>query len=365
MKTLIITFLFVIFTLSFGYTQIDDLLNNPDIVWVGEIELAYNFKPEKLEGEYFPESERRYEYRVRKSDFKQCDFTNTLIDAIIDGVQIGMLPVYDKPGGKRLNKEEIKQICGPRLDTVLLSTPYNYEEKYMIVSNDEPISKLVNVCVIRQVWYYDVKTKQFANRTIGISLMIPAERGSENSNSLDKKEEILYYVEFPNFTDAASQINSPNVPFCMETMEELDFSNFKILKGNSHQTFEQFFFQLPKEQKIDIYSVESGYCCNEIVDKEEHYRIFEHTVDTVITFHPITYDETVRTVENPALTFHQYNDNYRVKQTWYFDAKSHQLVSKLNSVAPTKAEYDENGNFLFDYALFYLCFSQKDQLKGK
>lgn len=348
-----------------GFTQIDDLMNDPDVVWIGEIELEYNFKPEKLNGEYFPESERRYEYRVRKSDFKQCGFENTLIDAIIDGVQIGTLPVYDKPSGKRLNKEEIKQICGSRLNTVLLSTPYNYEEKYMIVSNDEPISKLVNVCVIRQVWYYDVKNKQFANRTIGISFMIPAGKRSENANSLDREEEILYYVEFPNFTDAALQINSPDIPFCMETMETIDFSTFKVLKGNSHETFEQVFFQLPKEQEIDVFSVESGYCCNEMITQNEYNNIFEEKTDTLIVCFPDNIDETLNIIQTPSLSFTDYNDNYRVKQTWYFDSKSHQLLSKLNSIAPTKAVYDENGNFLYDHAIFYLCFSENAPTKDK
>ncbi len=151
----------------------------------------------------------------------------------------------------------------------------------------------------------------------------------------------------------------------METTEAIDFSMFKVLKGNSHKTFEQLFFHLPKEQKIDVFSVESGYCCNKVVDKEEHYQIFEHTVDTVIVFHPITYAELMKIKENQALSFKDYNDNYRLKQTWYFDSKSHQLVSELNSIAPTKAVYDENGNFLYDHAIFYLCFSQNATAKDK
>ncbi|MBK7872775.1 MAG: hypothetical protein IPJ74_19905 [Saprospiraceae bacterium] len=153
----------------------------------------------------------------------------------------------------------------------------------------------------------------------------------------------------------------PEVSFTMETSEYVNKNAFKTLKGDMNKTFEQVFFQLPKQRKTAIYSTGTGRCCKDMIDTEEYNKIFNYSVDTIISYHTETYEQTIKTKENPKLGFNLYSNEYKLIQTWYFDAETNQLVSLLEAAAPALDVLDENGDFLYIQSLFYLCFSESVQ----
>jgi len=346
----------IIFTLAFilvcyhGFAQMEGLLSNPNIEWIAETELEYNFEPENLEGN------GRYDYRVRKNDFSYCSESYSLLAGIVDAVEEGKLAAYAKVGGKKLTKEEISQRLFPGVDTTTYIDPETFEERLAIVSVCEPIYYDIKSCLVKQVWYYNRKTKQLANRVMGVSLMLPIY--DEKSDSILEEKEVLIYVAFPLISKKSPNINQSNVPLVMETSEYLYTDSFKTLKGDLAQAFEQFFFQLPKSKAIKTYSTESRRCCNQLINQNEYEEIFNASGDSISGFNHHDYTETIKIEKRPALKFEDYKE-YKVRQTWYYDTKSHQLSSTLDAIAPIKSILDDNGNLLYNQTLFYLCFSKE------
>lgn len=74
-------------------------------------------------------------------------------------------------------------------------------------------------------------------------------------------------------------------------------------------------------------------------------------VDTIITFDPETYEETIEVVQwdfNPEDV-----GNYRLKQTLFFDPRQGKLQCRPEAVAPTIAITDEYGQLKYFQPLFY------------
>ncbi|MGB3547151.1 MAG: gliding motility protein GldN [Saprospiraceae bacterium] len=78
------------------------------------------------------------------------------------------------------------------------------------------------------------------------------------------------------------------------------------------------------------------------------------SVDTVVTFDPVTYEEKTEVVVNelnPADI-----KRYRIKEDWVFDEESSTLKVRILGIAPLKDEYDENGNYLYELPMFWVYY---------
>ena len=357
MKTSFLVTFLLLWSFPYTFAQIEDLLADPNITWIGETELEYDLEPEYLIGSGNPKMDRYYECRVRKNDFNDCNNYYDVISDIGDAIAAGKLLAYDKKDGRKLTKEEISQRFILGLDSLTTFDLETQEERIKIVTICEPAISFIRTLRVKKVWYYNRKIRQFANRVIGVSFMMPVY--DEKKDSILKEKGVLMYVAFPMRNQKELHINMPQVPFCMETTEYVEIDSFKTLKGNLNKTFEQFFFQLPKNKAIETYSRESSSCCNQLIDKEEYQYIFNASLDSINLFNHHDYREPVKVAKRPVLEFEDYSKKYKVVQTWYFDATTNQLVSKLDAVAPAKDEFDDNGNFLYTVPLFYLCFRKK------
>ncbi|MDX1941744.1 MAG: hypothetical protein SFU99_14385 [Saprospiraceae bacterium] len=351
MKTTLLIIFILILNHS-GIAQIEDLLTNPDIEWIGEVELEYNFEPELLTvlgmSENFLSENREYNYTVRKNNFDYCKSAGSINELMINLAENGELPVYVSSAEVERISDEDLQTFFYLIDTLSIAyLDHRTAIKYKINA------EIITSYFVKQIYYYDHKKQILTNRVLGVSLVI--DDYDENGNK--KYKRVLCYMAFPKVNEKQYDINLPEVLFTMETSEYVNKNAFKTLKGDMNKTFEQVFFQLPKQRKTAIYSTETGRCCKEIIDTEEHNKIFNYSVDTIISYHPETYEQTIKTTENPKLGFNLYSNEYKLIQTWYFDAETNQLVSRLEAAAPALDVLDENGNFLFIQSLFYLCFS--------
>ncbi len=78
------------------------------------------------------------------------------------------------------------------------------------------------------------------------------------------------------------------------------------------------------------------------------------SVDTIITFDPDTYEEKIKVVRNDL----NWEDikRFRLKEVWFFDEETSMLQVRLLGIAPLKEEYDDNGNFKFEYPMFWAYY---------
>ena len=78
------------------------------------------------------------------------------------------------------------------------------------------------------------------------------------------------------------------------------------------------------------------------------------SIDTVITFDPVTYEEKTQIVRNelnPADI-----KRFRLKEDWFFDEETSTLQVRILGIAPLKEEYDENGELKYEYPMFWIYY---------
>ena len=70
-------------------------------------------------------------------------------------------------------------------------------------------------------------------------------------------------------------------------------------------------------------------------------------------------------LENPSMSTTRVVDTeinsneitrFRLKEIWFFDTNQSAMRTRILGIAPVKEEYDENGNFLFEYPLFWIYY---------
>ena len=76
--------------------------------------------------------------------------------------------------------------------------------------------------------------------------------------------------------------------------------------------------------------------------------------DTIVTFDPDTYEEQIRVVNN-ELNWEDIK-RFRIKEIWFFDEETSTMQVRILGIAPLKEEYDDNGNFKFEYPMFWAYY---------
>jgi len=106
------------------------------------------------------------------------------------------------------------------------------------------------------------------------------------------------------------------------------------------------------EGKIQIYSTLDDKFTTPMT--EAQMGSIAGAIDTVPVVDPDTYEVTYSLVPrelNPADVL-----RYRIQEVWYFDRESSTMKVRILGIAPLKDETDENGNFLFEEAMFWVYY---------
>lgn len=79
-------------------------------------------------------------------------------------------------------------------------------------------------------------------------------------------------------------------------------------------------------------------------------------IDTIITFDPETYEEQIKVVRNELNPEEVLR--FRVKEVWFFDEETSTLQVRILGIAPLIDVKDENGNFKYEKAMFWVYYPQ-------
>ncbi|MBI5917200.1 MAG: hypothetical protein HY842_17655 [Bacteroidetes bacterium] len=97
-----------------------------------------------------------------------------------------------------------------------------------------------------------------------------------------------------------------------------------------------------------------GFGCGELLSKKDIENLYT-SIDTVITFDPDTYKETVQIIKNDIRPSDL--KKIRLVQEWYYDNRRNVLFNKLKAVAPLVDKFDETGKKLrYAWPMYYLRF---------
>jgi len=110
--------------------------------------------------------------------------------------------------------------------------------------------------------------------------------------------------------------------------------------------------------QIQLYSVIDDKFTTPMTDEERS--AIAGAIDTVPVVDPETYEVTYDLVPrelNP-------NDvrRYRLQEIWFFDKESSTMQVRILGIAPLKDELDENGNVLYERAMFWVYYPAARQL---
>ncbi|MCH2043990.1 MAG: hypothetical protein MK212_07575 [Saprospiraceae bacterium] len=126
---------------------------------------------------------------------------------------------------------------------------------------------------------------------------------------------------------------------------------FQIEDINQTQEMEQdIVFQMfnPKKLKYKAYRTDK---LEDVYTKQE-LRSIVYPVDTIITFHPETFEEVIYITERSIDPLDI--DVFRLKQLIYYDQNKHQIISIPIALAPLIRKMDPSGGNILTYPLFWI-----------
>lgn len=87
------------------------------------------------------------------------------------------------------------------------------------------------------------------------------------------------------------------------------------------------------------------------------------SIDTVVTFDPVTYEEKIQVVRNELNP--EDIKRFRIKEDWFFDEETSTLQVRVLGIAPLKEEYDENGNFKYELPMFWIYYPEAREVLAR
>jgi len=326
------------------------LKKDKDISWIGETEFIYQLEHHDRMN-FTPTTSSQEETRLIKIDpAATCNFGNEkfLTNYLLSLAQDGLLKSYSQEGKSMSTDDVFNRLGSSDLDTVTTIDPETMEETFAILRTD-PIFN-ISAFKIKQWWYYNKSTKTFQSAIKAIGPLV--DRYDKEGNI--SRQDFLFWIDMEQSAIQNFDFNQANIVWAKETINTVNFDNTKKIKGNFRKTFKNLTFQNPKKGKSQVLENESWYAyCAKPISASEVNQLLSASKDSIITFHPETFEEKIVVVKNPKVKFKDFK-YYRVHQHWYFDKEKNQLASKLITLGPMEEVNNEKGELKYRRALYYI-----------
>ncbi len=111
-------------------------------------------------------------------------------------------------------------------------------------------------------------------------------------------------------------------------------------------------FEAALAGELPVYSTENDRFTKRLAIENIQNKLFK--TDTIVTFDVITGDEIVQVIQNEV----SWEDvkRFRIKESWFFDAKTSTLRHRILGIAPLLEVRDENGDFKLEMPLFWVHY---------
>lgn len=351
---IVIVSLFSLFsTIALAQTPVQNLLKNPDINWVAE---AYTYYAPTVNSRDLGKKEMKRLYHIEeRNSVRLLKLVDILSDDNLFGGSKGLatfvlnldaskVKIYTDADLKNTYTAQEYQKKKSSIDTIITFDPKTYEELVQVVVRAINEDQL-EVFKIKQLIYYNNKTKQLGSMPIAIAPMLTV----RNKKGEVEKHTAVFWLSI-NALEASLDLNKSIYDYAIRMTRSISEKEMKVVKGKGTlgdvvKDMVTYATQNPK--KVKLYQ-NIGYM--EAMTEEEVAN-FGSSVDTIITFDPKTFEEIVQVV----------TDKFDPKdvcslglvQDWVWDAKEQQLNIRLIAYAPIKHQKDKfipEGRFI---PLFY------------
>jgi hypothetical protein len=327
--------------------QLSEILKDPNISWAATYETEIDFRL----------SSPRENSNIQLTKFIQTapscsNFNNDnwLATWILDEMKAGKYQIYDDPSLSIIVSHSTLMNKISTIDTVITFDPNSYEERVQVIRNDIGQNDIVGFRT-HQVIYYDKKQGGFNTQLLALAPMI---KQTDPTGKIIGEMPLAWLAMGGQASKNLSP-DSPDVTWAALIMDKkggFPVNKLKVQKDEQKKTFVESLFQEAFSMKHPVReSVDYG--CGNLLTKKE-LESMGSAVDTVITFDPVTYKETMQIVRNnlsPADV-----KTASLVQEWYYDNRRKMLANRLKAIGPIVDQSDVNGNFLYSKILYYLYF---------
>lgn len=262
----------------------------------------------------------------------------------------GELTIYkDKKCTKPYSKEAAKNaILSVSIDTIITFNPETFAEKIKIIRKE--ISYFPNektVYEVEQSWEYDNKTNRVNMRINALHVSILSVNANGDILDLTYRKPIFSIKnEDLKKIDFLKGLEKPSVIWAKEFSYDSDFQNAELRA------------KLLSKKHLDAHKIVAAYDRKSILTADELKKLSETRVaiDTVITFDPETFEEKIAIVKSDIHFDAEHIKEFRVIQSFYFDAQTNSFQTRILAVAPLRKVFDEQGNFKYQFPIFWIVY---------
>lgn len=113
--------------------------------------------------------------------------------------------------------------------------------------------------------------------------------------------------------------------------------------------------------ELPVYSTENDQFSKRLPMEDIQSKLSK--TDTIVTYDVISGEELIKIVQNEV----SWEDvkRFRIKETWFFDAKTSTLRNRILGIAPLLEVRNENGDFKFEMPLFWVHYPSSRELLAR
>lgn len=343
--------LMLLFAIAFlpllATAQLNELLKDPNIAWAATFETEHDFR--------LNTASKTTKIQLNKLTYPENGCVKFLTDNwlahwLLDEMKADRYKLYGDPTLSIIVSHSTFLNKVTFIDTVITFDPNSYEEKVQVIRNDLNPDDIKGFRT-QQVIYYDKKAGSYSTKLLALAPMV--NQTDANGNVSGKFP--LAWLPMAESSSNDLSVKNPDIIWSALLIDKaniLEISTLKTIKNDLKKSFGEQIFIEAASMKHPVES-SGGYGCGEFLSKAEVERITTR-IDTIITFDPETFIETVQIVKN----FYNPNDLKQVilAQEWYFDNRRKVVANRLKAVAPYIEVRDADNNFLYNRIEFFLHF---------
>lgn len=313
--------LFIISTKS-ASAQYDDLQKDPNIPWIAEFSMDHDFSIK-------PDPEPKNIVKLIKlydtpSNLEGANSDTWAIRQLLQNAFDGHYECYkDSELKQRISIDELK-LSTTSVDTIITFDAETHIETVQIVKSELDFSTTQHLRT-KQIIYYNQKTGNFETRLIAIAPL--------QSTAVTNAQLPLFWIKMDTTFPNNFNIHAPNISWgvLIDTKgNPFDLNLATVVKNENNFDFSLFLQQQAFDLKKQVESGK-GFGCNKFLNKKEVESLYS-AVDTIITFDPNTFQETVK-IEKYTLDPKDIAD-FRLVQEWYYDSEKKMMMNRLKAICP-------------------------------
>ncbi|HFA49325.1 MAG TPA: hypothetical protein ENJ95_09945 [Bacteroidetes bacterium] len=321
-------------------------MKNNSVTWIAEFEMDLSFNSNKKGDNLNIITLKKY---APPADNEVTDNGNWMSHWLYSHIMNGEVLAY-----KTANLETpytVDELTGNfvSVDTLITFDPKTFKETMVIVSNDIGPDDFESFRTV-QLIYFDKSKNSFFTKLVAISPLLQI----TDENGLPIKKVPFAWVKMEDVY--GQKINEKNGAIAWGATIEtkatpLDFSQLKVLKGGLDLRQHIYPDALNGTKKVE--STGQGFGKGSLLAKRDIEPMY-NSIDTIITFDPQTYEETVE------VNFNDFDpagiNTARLVQDWYYLPEKRLIINRLRAIAPLANVKDGNGNFMYSKPLYYIHY---------